>query len=116
MNIAKTIAMRAGSWFDRRDIPLDHREEEVASIIEPLVKYARHSTGCRKFGPYQCTCGFNAALESFRSFANAAAAKSPSTYKDALPGEHHPRCHTIQYGSNESHCDCGFTKDAAVKS
>jgi hypothetical protein len=20
---------------------------------------------------------------------------------------HHSRCHTVQYGSNESHCDCG---------
>ena len=68
MSIAKTIAMRAGSWFDRKDISLDHREAEVASIIEPLVKYARHLPECQRYGKYQCTCGFNAAMESYRSF------------------------------------------------
>lgn len=39
----------------------------------------------------------------------------PSTYKDAEPGHHHPRCHTIQYGSNESHCDCGLVPKRGIE-
>jgi hypothetical protein len=29
--------------------------------------------------------------------------------------EHHPRCHTVQYGSPPAYCDCGFKADTATE-
>lgn len=35
---SKQIAMRAGSWFDRKDLTLEQREAEVAALIEGEFK------------------------------------------------------------------------------
>lgn len=36
----QSIARQAGSWFDRKDIPLEERESHVASLVEQCVSEA----------------------------------------------------------------------------
>jgi hypothetical protein len=61
-----------GSW-DWEDVPQPPKPsalERIAKLEKALLKYARHSRDCSRYGVEQCTCGFAAMIrDAFASDA-----------------------------------------------